>query len=79
MLAAMNTRVTVSRWQTRAPRWQSRRLMSGLELDIDGRGVTQTYGSRDFDDARAMVLEYLAAAGTPAPADVVIEWVETGT
>ncbi|MBM4496988.1 hypothetical protein GS426_19865 [Rhodococcus hoagii] len=39
----------------------------------------QTYGSRDLDVARAMVLEYLATAGTPTSADAVIEWVETGT
>ncbi|NKZ71977.1 hypothetical protein GTA09_21350 [Rhodococcus hoagii] len=53
--------------------------MAGLELDIDGHGTTQTYGSRDLDVARAMVLEYLATAGTPTSADAVIEWVETGT
>lgn len=80
MLAVMNTlRVTVSRWQTHAPWWQGRRRVAGLELDIDGHGTTQTYGTRDLDDARAMVLEYLAVTGTPTSADVVIEWVETGT
>ncbi|NKS78109.1 hypothetical protein GS539_20205 [Rhodococcus hoagii] len=90
-------RVTVRRWQTRGPWWQGRRRVAGLELDIDGHGTTQTYGSRDLDVAidghgttqtygsrdldvaRAMVLEYLATAGTPTSADAVIEWVETGT
>ncbi|NKW38401.1 hypothetical protein GS935_16455 [Rhodococcus hoagii] len=44
------------------------------------RQTTQTYGyGRDLDVARAMVLEYLATAGTPTSADAVIEWVETGT
>lgn len=80
MLAVVNTlRVTASRWQTRAPWWQGRRRVAGLELDIDGHGTTQTYGTRNLDDARAMVLEYLDTMGAAAPADVVIEWVETGT
>ncbi|MDH6284544.1 hypothetical protein [Prescottella agglutinans] len=39
----------------------------------------QTYGTRDLDDARAMVLEYLDTEGAAAPADTTIEWVETGT
>ncbi|NKU87670.1 hypothetical protein GS884_08735 [Rhodococcus hoagii] len=39
--------------------------VAGLELDIDGHGTTQTYGSRDLDVARAMVLEYLATAAHP--------------
>ncbi len=72
-------RVTVRRWQTRGPWWQGRRRLPGLELDIAGRGVTQTCGTRDLDAARTAVLEHLASAGTPAPADAVIEWVETGT
>ncbi len=80
MLRSMTQiRVTVRRWQTRGPWWQGRRRVAGLELDIDGHGTTQTYGSRDLDVARAMVLEYLATAGTPTSADAVIEWVETGT
>ncbi|WP_137726531.1 hypothetical protein [Prescottella subtropica] len=78
-------RVTVSRWQSRGPWWQGRRRLPGLELDIDidididGHGTTQTYGTRDLDDARAMVLEYLDTVGAAVPADAVIEWVETGT
>lgn len=72
-------RVTVSRWQTRGPWWRGCRRIPGLELDIDGRGTTQTYGTRDLDAARAMVLEHLAVTGAPATADTVIEWVETGS
>ncbi|WP_137872723.1 hypothetical protein [Rhodococcus sp. Q] len=67
------------RWQVRGPWWQGRRRIPGLELDVDGCGVTQTDGTRDLDAARTAVLEHLAVIGTPAPADAVIEWVETGT
>lgn len=62
----------------RGPWWQGSRRLPGLELDVDGRGITQTYGTRDLDAARTAVLEHLAVTGTPAPADAVIEWVETG-
>ena len=72
-------RVAVSRWECRGPWWQGRRRMPGLELDVDGHGVTQTYGTRDLDAARTAVLEYLDTVGAPAPTDAVIEWVETGT
>ena len=72
-------RVAVSRWECRGPWWQGWRLMRGLELDVDGHGVTQTYGTRDLDAARTTVLEYLAVTGTPAAADTVIKWAETGT
>ncbi|WP_139277877.1 hypothetical protein [Rhodococcus marinonascens] len=72
-------RVTVSRWQTRGPWWRGRRRVSGLVLDIDGHGTTQTYGSRDLDAARVMVLEYLGTVGAPAPTDVTLCWCEAGT
>lgn len=72
-------RVTVSQWQTRGPWWQGRRRLPGLELDIVGGCGTQTCGTRDLDTARTAVLKHLASAGTPAPADAVIKWVETGT
>ncbi|WP_427286795.1 hypothetical protein [Bacillus tropicus] len=72
-------RVAVSLWECRGPWWQGRRRMPGLELDVDGHGVTQTYGTRDLDAARTSVFEYLDTVGAPAPADAVIEWVETGT
>ncbi|TQF65299.1 hypothetical protein FK531_22025 [Rhodococcus spelaei] len=71
-------RVTVSRWQTRGPWWRGRRRMPGLVLEIDGHGATQTYGTRDLDTARTMVLDYLDTVDEPAPRDATIVWIETG-
>jgi hypothetical protein len=70
--------VKVNRWESRGPWWQWRRRVHGLELEIDGRGTTQTYGTRDLDAARMMVLEYLAAVDESVPSDATICWVETG-
>ncbi|WP_416063470.1 hypothetical protein [Rhodococcus indonesiensis] len=72
-------RVRVGRWDTRAPWWQGRRWLRGLELEIEGHGITQTYGTRDLDTARTMVLDYLAANDdTSAPSDITICWVDAG-
>ncbi len=71
-------RVTVSRWQTRRPWWRGRRRMPGLVLEIDGYGTTQTYGTRDLDTARAMVLDYLDCVDSPTSRDAVVIWTETG-
>ncbi|MBM4481131.1 hypothetical protein GS444_18320 [Rhodococcus hoagii] len=57
-------RVTVRRWQTRDR--GGRAAAGGWSRARHRRhGTTQTYGSRDLDVARAMVLEYLATAAHP--------------
>jgi hypothetical protein len=71
-------RVTVSRWEARGPWWQGRRRMPGLALEIDGHGMTQTYGTRSLDAAREMVLDYLETVDRPAAGDATILWVERG-
>lgn len=76
--AMTEIRVTVSRWQTRGPWWRGYRRMPGLELEINGYGTTQTYGTRDLDTARAMVLDYLDCVDAPARRDAAITWTDTG-
>lgn len=69
-------RVTVTRWETPAPWWQRRQWITGLVLDIDGHGTTQTYGTRSFDAAREMVLEYLRLSKVEVADDVTIIWTD---
>ena len=50
-----------------------------LALDICGlgiKGLTQTYRSRSFDDAREMVVDYLRCRDVNVPDDVEILWAE---
>lgn len=70
--------VAVSRWTCRGPWWRGWRRQNGLELHIEGHGYTQTYGTRDLDVARMMVLDYLATVDTPAPHDAEIQWTDSG-
>ncbi|QCQ91170.1 hypothetical protein [Rhodococcus sp. SGAir0479] len=69
-------RVTVTRWETRAPWWRRRQWIRGLELDIDEHGTTQTYGTRSLDAAREVVLEYLHLSKVEVAADVTIIWTD---
>jgi hypothetical protein len=47
-------------------------------LDIDGHGTTLTYGTRNLDTAREMVLEYLRVSDVPVTDDATIIWTEHG-
>ncbi|MCH9667022.1 MAG: hypothetical protein K0U78_10505 [Actinomycetia bacterium] len=67
--------VHLTRWRAPGWRWWSR---GGLELDIDGHGVTQTYRSHDFDQAREMVLDYLRCRDVDVTDDVTVVWVDQG-
>ena len=71
-------RVRVSRWESRRKWWRGGRRRPGLVLEIDGYGLTQTYGTRDLDTARIMVLDYLEVISEPAPVDTTICWIESG-
>lgn len=56
----------MSRWTCRGQWWRGWRRQNGLELHIEGYGYTQTYGTRDLDSARMMVLDYLVTIDEPA-------------
>ncbi|WP_280763881.1 hypothetical protein [Prescottella agglutinans] len=70
--------MTVTRWETRAAWWRGRQRLPGLVLDIDGHGTTLTYGTRNLDTAREMVLEYLRVSDVPVTDDATIIWTEHG-
>lgn len=68
----------MSRWTCRGQWWRGWRRQNGLELHVEGYGYTQTYGTRDLDRARMMVLGYLVTIDEPAPRDVAICWTDSG-
>lgn len=70
--------MAVTRRETRGPWWQGRRHLPGLELEIDGHGVTQTQGTRSLDTARAMVLEHLRVSDLEVADDVTIIFSDHG-
>jgi len=77
VLASSPVVVRVERWKApRGWRWWNR---GGLALDVYGfgvKGVTQTYRSRSFDDAREMVIDYLRCHEIDVPDDIEILWAE---